>query len=75
MLVSFRGQWKYPVLYALDAKVDTKELHSLLSKVLELCTIHHFKMRIITVNLSEMKLFGCRLGKSIDDIYGSLKWI
>ena len=78
MLVSFRGQWKYPVGYVLDAKVDAKELHSLLSKVLELCIAHDLKVRTITcdgttVNLSAMKLFGCRLGKSIDDINGSFQ--
>ena len=76
MLVNFRGQWKYPLGYVLDAKVDAKEHHSHLSKVIELCIVHDLKARTIscdgtTVNLSAMKLFGCTLGKSIDIIDGS----
>ena len=76
MLVSFRGQWKYPVGYILDDKVNAKELYSLLTTVLDLSIEHDLKVRTITcdgtsVNLSAMKLFGCKLGKSADEIDGS----
>ena len=37
MLVSYRGQWKYPVGHVLINKINAATLHHLLSQALDLC--------------------------------------
>ena len=79
MLVSHRGRWKYIVGYVLITKIDGETLHSLLSRTLDLSIIHKLKVRSITMdgtstNFSSMRLFGCKLGKSLDQIDGSFAY-
>ena len=79
MLVSHRGQWKYPVGYVLIDEIKADALNSLIARILDLCVSHDLIVRTVTLdgtatNLSAMKLFGCKLGKSIDDIDGSFSY-
>ena len=80
MLVSFKGQWKYPVGYILDDKIDGKNLHCLLSRLLDLCLLHNLKVRCITldgtsVNFNAMKLFGCKQGKQLNEINSTFTYM
>ena len=75
MLVSMRGSWKYPIGYVLIDKISADNLHCLVSRALELCVYHGFKVRTVTcdgtsTNFSVIRQFGCNLGNSLEDISG-----
>ena len=76
MVVSFRGHWEYPVGYVLDDKVNADDLNCLLSRILTFCAENNIKVRRITmdgtvVNFNAMKLFRCKLGRSLEEIDGA----
>ena len=75
MLVALRSNWKYPVGYVLIDKVDASTLNSFLCRALRLGVEHSILIRCITMdgtstNFAAMRLFGCKLGKSLSEING-----
>ena len=75
MLTSLRSNWKYMIGYVLIDKINATTLHSLLSEALRLGHEHGLHIRTVTMdgtstNLSAMRIFGCKLGKSLDSIDG-----
>ena len=71
MLVSLRKSWKYPIGYVLVNKVNAATLHSLLAEVFRLGLEHGTKIRNVTmdgtsVNFSAIRIFGCKLGNSLE---------
>ena len=76
MLVSFRGQCKYPVKYVWIGKVNADDLNCLLSRILDLCPGNNINVQCITmdglrVNFISIKIFGGKLGHSLEKInYG-----
>ena len=73
MLVSYRGQWKYPV------KINAAMLHRLLSQALDLCKSNNLDVRTITCDgtattFNAMMLSGCKIGKSLNEINGQFKY-
>ena len=75
MLVSFQGNWKHPEGYLLGDKVNTGSLNCLLSTILDLCCESNISVKGITmdstaVNVNSIKLFGCKLGHSFEEIIG-----
>ena len=74
LLVSFKGGWKYPVGYVLCDKISGKDLNTLLKKSLDFCVEANLKVRCVTMdgtstNFSAMKLFGCKTGTSLREIF------
>ena len=74
LLVSFKGGWKYPVGYVLCDKISAKDLNTLLKKSLDFCIEANLKVRCVTMdgtstNFSAMKLFGCKTGTSLREIF------
>ena len=74
-MVSFGGHWKYPVGYVLVDKVNADDLKCLLYRILDLCAENILNVCCITmdgtaVNCSSMKLPGCKLGDSLEEIHG-----
>ena len=49
MLVSHRGQWKYPVGYVLIDQIKADVLNSLISRTLDLCISHNLMVRTVTM--------------------------
>ena len=79
MLVSFKGHWKCPIGYVLDDKLNSSDSHSLLCQALDMCSTNKIQVRSITmdgtsVNLSAMKLFGCRFGSTEDANTGTFSY-
>ena len=75
ILLSFWGHWKYPVRYVLVDKVSADDLNYLLSRIINLCARNNINVRCITVdgtavNSISMKLFGVKLGHSLEKITG-----
>ena len=76
MLCALRSHWKYPVGYVLIDKIDAETLSSLVWRVLQLSFEHDLNVRCVTcdgtsTNFSTMKMLGCRIGKSLEDIDGT----
>ena len=72
MLVSLRKSWKYPIGYVLIDKINAGTLNSLLSKAQRQGLEHNIKIRNVTTttNFSAMRVFGCKLGRSLTLIDG-----
>ena len=73
MLVSLlRKSWKYPIGYVFIDKINAGTLNSLLSKAQRQGLEHNIKIRNVTMatNFSAMRVFGCKLGRSLTLIDG-----
>jgi hypothetical protein len=75
MLVSLRGNWKYPVGYAFIDGIDAPTLHALLCRAMDLCFSHELDVTVVTMdgtstNFSAMKKFGCTLTGSLEKMSG-----
>ena len=75
MLVGLRKHWKYPIGYVLSNKIDADNLSCLISKALHLSFEHKIKVRAVTmdgtsVNFRAMKLLGCNIGTTSDNLDG-----
>ena len=76
MLLHLQGYWKYPLGYILYDKLDANNLSCLVSKTLDLAIEHKLNIHNVTsngtwLNVSAMKLLGCKPGKHINEIDGS----
>ena len=79
MLVSLRGNWKYPVGYVLIDGCDAATQHSLIRKALDLCLSYDIDVHAVTMdgtstNFSSMRKFWCKLAGSLDSMTGKFNY-
>ena len=79
MLVGLKGHWKYPVGYVFCDKVNSEDLKCLISRILTETksrgiNVHSITMDGTTVNINAMKLLGCKIGNTKDDLDGSFNF-
>ena len=79
MLVGLKGHWKYPIGYVLCNGINSVNLHALVRNSLYLAATHELNIRSVTcdgtnANLECMRMFGCKLGGSLEEIDGVFKY-
>ena len=79
MLVSMLGSWKYPIGYVLIDKINSDNLHCLVSRALDLCISHDLNVRTVTcdgtsTNFQAMRQFGCTFEKNEEEISGTFTY-
>ena len=79
MLTSLRSSWKFPIGYVLINKINGSTLHALLAEALRLGLEHGLRIRAITMdglsaNLTAMRMFGCKLSTSLENIDGQFSF-
>ena len=79
MLVSLRGNWKYPVGYVFIDGIDAGTLHALLRRAMDLCFSHELDVVAVTMdgtttNFAAMRKFGCVLTGSLEKMSGKFTY-